>query len=72
MKHTFIQNIIQIIKILFQVQTEWETQYVEFRGPRVTYHRPTTLAELLKLKTEHPQARIIVGNTEVGEMKKIL
>ncbi|XP_027209904.2 xanthine dehydrogenase/oxidase isoform X1 [Penaeus vannamei] len=49
-----------------KVQTEWETQYVEFRGPRVTFHRPNTLSQLLKLKTEHPQARIIVGNTEVG------
>ncbi len=31
-----------------------------------TWHRPTTLAQLLKIKQEHPEARIVVGNTEIG------
>ena len=32
--------------------------------------RPMTLAGLLKLKAEYPDARLVVGNTEVGiEMK---
>lgn len=35
-------------------------------GDRVTWYRPLTLESLLRLKTEHPQARIVVGNTEVG------
>lgn len=36
------------------------------KGPEVTWYRPTTLEELLKLKLQFPQAKIIVGNTEVG------
>lgn len=34
------------------------------------YRRPLTLAGVLKLKAEYPDARLVVGNTEVGiEMK---
>lgn len=39
---------------------------VTFRNPVVTWYRPTTLYELLKIKDEHNDAKIIVGNTEVG------
>ncbi|KAL0052613.1 hypothetical protein WJX82_004790 [Trebouxia sp. C0006] len=39
-------------------------------GPLATWHRPLTLAGLFKLKAEFPDARLVVGNTEVGiEMK---
>lgn len=31
-----------------------------------TWWRPTSLAQLLQIKQEHPEARIVVGNTEVG------
>jgi xanthine dehydrogenase/oxidase len=33
-------------------------------------YRPTSLAALLALKQQHPDAKLVVGNTEVGiEMK---
>ena len=35
-------------------------------GDGVTWHRPSTLASLLLLKKQHPEARMITGNTEVG------
>ncbi|GAX80308.1 hypothetical protein CEUSTIGMA_g7746.t1 [Chlamydomonas eustigma] len=39
-------------------------------GPNVNWYRPSTLNELLELRTQHPSAKIVVGNTEVGiEMK---
>lgn len=39
-------------------------------GPLAAWHRPLTLEGLLKLKAEYPDARLVVGNTEVGiEMK---
>jgi xanthine dehydrogenase/oxidase len=39
-------------------------------GKHATWHRPTSLASLLALKAEHPEAKLVVGNTEVGiEMK---
>eukprot|EP01137_Pigoraptor_chileana_P018502 Opistho-2@78082 len=45
-------------------------QPLRFIGPRCTWYRPASLADLLSLKAAHPHARIVVGNTEVGiEMK---
>lgn len=36
----------------------------------MTWHRPATLEQLLELKAAHPNAKLVVGNTEVGiEMK---
>ncbi|KAM3585325.1 uncharacterized protein V6R79_014495 [Siganus canaliculatus] len=37
-----------------------------FRGDRVTWLQPDSLDEFLRLKWEHPDARVVVGNTEVG------
>ncbi|KAL3045459.1 hypothetical protein OYC64_013683 [Pagothenia borchgrevinki] len=37
-----------------------------FRGSRSTWFQPGSLQELLNLKWEHPEARVVVGNTEVG------
>lgn len=37
-----------------------------FCGPRVTWYRPTTLDDLLRVKKAYPHTKIIVGNTEVG------
>nr|XP_027228843.1 xanthine dehydrogenase/oxidase-like [Penaeus vannamei] len=39
---------------------------LKFEGPRVTYWRPTSLPHLLRLKCHHPEAKLVVGNTEVG------
>lgn len=41
-----------------------------FEGERVTWIQTTTLKELLDLKAQHPEAKLVVGNTEIGiEMK---
>ncbi|XP_024052534.1 xanthine dehydrogenase/oxidase [Terrapene carolina triunguis] len=37
-----------------------------FKGERVMWIRPTTLEELLALKAQYPDAKLVVGNTEVG------
>lgn len=39
---------------------------LQFYGDRVTWHRPTKLTELLNIKQNYPDARIVVGNTEIG------
>lgn len=49
-----------------KVDRELQTSYVEFHGPRVSFYRPSSLSQLLQLKSRHPAAKIIVGNTEVG------
>ncbi|KAF5279177.1 hypothetical protein FQR65_LT03424 [Abscondita terminalis] len=43
-----------------------DRQFLTFRGTDVTWFRPTKLHEVLELKSKHPDAKIIVGNTEVG------
>ncbi|XP_018588995.1 xanthine dehydrogenase/oxidase isoform X1 [Scleropages formosus] len=41
-----------------------------FQGERVLWIQPSSLTELLDFKTQYPEARLVVGNTEVGiEMK---
>ena len=35
----------------------------------MTWIRPTTLEELLELKMKHPQAKLVIGNTEIGKHK---
>ncbi|KAG8239016.1 hypothetical protein J437_LFUL005073, partial [Ladona fulva] len=49
-----------------QLSSELNHQFLKVSGQRVTWYRPTTLNQLLTLKKTYPQARIIVGNTEVG------
>ncbi|XP_049426562.1 xanthine dehydrogenase/oxidase [Epinephelus fuscoguttatus] len=39
---------------------------LSFHGDRTTWLQPDSLDEFLRLKWKHPDARIVVGNTEVG------
>ncbi|XP_049922243.1 xanthine dehydrogenase/oxidase [Epinephelus moara] len=39
---------------------------LSFHGDRTTWLQPDCLDEFLRLKWKHPDARIVVGNTEVG------
>ena len=39
---------------------------ITFEGPNVTWYRPTSLAELLDLKERFPDAKLVNGNTEIG------
>ncbi|XP_076656021.1 xanthine dehydrogenase rosy [Halictus rubicundus] len=43
-----------------------DQEYLIVKGKNVTWYRPRTLSELLQLKSEHPNAKIVVGNTEIG------
>lgn len=40
-----------------------------FKGERVMWIQPTTLNELVALKSQYPNAKLVVGNTEVGKRK---
>ena len=41
-----------------------------FKGPQMAWFRPVSLAELLRLKETYPEAKLVVGNSELGvEMK---
>ncbi|KAM6893551.1 xanthine dehydrogenase/oxidase [Xenentodon cancila] len=39
---------------------------LRFRGERATWLQPDSLEEFLRLKWKHADARVVVGNTEVG------
>lgn len=49
-----------------KVSDALDTKNIAFYGERVTWYRPRSLNDLMALKLEHPHAKIIVGNTEVG------
>ncbi|CAK4609252.1 hypothetical protein LEN26_006671 [Aphanomyces euteiches] len=46
--------------------TTLSQQQTTINGSAVHWFRPTSFTELTKLKAEHPNARITVGNTELG------
>ena len=37
----------------------------------MTWYRPASLEELLELKGKHPQAKLVIGNTEVGKLTMV-
>ncbi|KAF4528372.1 hypothetical protein B566_EDAN016934 [Ephemera danica] len=49
-----------------QMSDDRDREFLKIKGERMTWFRPQTLHELLCLKAEFPNARIAVGNTEVG------
>lgn len=49
-----------------QLNKEWDTQCLVYKGDRVTWYRPSNLEDLLKIKSQFPESKLVVGNTEVG------
>ncbi|XP_056637903.1 xanthine dehydrogenase [Diorhabda sublineata] len=45
---------------------KYDKDYAIFKGTNVTWYRPIMLSQLLDLKEKYPNAKIVVGNTEVG------
>ncbi|XP_051167236.1 xanthine dehydrogenase [Leptopilina boulardi] len=53
-----------------QISSKFDEEYLILKGRNITWYRPLNLNEILTLKKRFPNAKIIVGNTEVGvEMK---
>jgi xanthine dehydrogenase/oxidase len=49
------------------MDSNFDSQFLVIKGRRATWYRPTKLEDLLFLKSKYPEARIVVGNTEVGK-----
>ncbi|XP_068632356.1 xanthine dehydrogenase isoform X2 [Battus philenor] len=49
-----------------KLSSKYDDQFLIYRGNDVTWYRPTNLNSLLKIKEQYPDAKIVVGNTEVG------
>ncbi|CAH1102357.1 unnamed protein product [Psylliodes chrysocephalus] len=45
---------------------KYDNQNLIFESKNITWYRPTSLNDLLDLKHKYPEAKIVVGNTEVG------
>lgn len=54
---------------LLQTQSNKQQKQMCFKGERVMWIQPTTLSELVALKSQYPNAKLVVGNTEVGKRK---
>lgn len=53
-----------------KLSSVFDEEYLIFKGKNITWHRPLQLNTILSLKNKHPDAKIVVGNTEIGvEMK---
>uniref|UniRef100_A0A8C0ZGN0 Xanthine dehydrogenase n=1 Tax=Cyanistes caeruleus TaxID=156563 RepID=A0A8C0ZGN0_CYACU len=57
---------------LLQTQSNKQQKQMCFKGERVMWIQPTTLSELVALKSQYPNAKLVVGNTEVGKRKMII
>ncbi|XP_034827356.1 xanthine dehydrogenase [Maniola hyperantus] len=44
----------------------YDEQYLIYRSEKTVWYRPTSLQSIIKLKNQYPEAKIVVGNTEVG------
>jgi xanthine dehydrogenase iron-sulfur cluster and FAD-binding subunit A len=49
------------------MDSSFDSQFLVIKGKRTTWYRPTKLDNLLFLKSKYPEARIVIGNTEVGK-----
>ena len=53
-----------------QLSSKFDEEALFFQGKNINWYRPTQLDDLILLKKVYPNAKIVVGNTELGiEMK---
>ena len=53
-----------------QLSSRLDDESLHFHGKYMRWYRPTSLEELLTLKRRHPDAKVVVGNTELGIEKR--
>ena len=46
---------------------DMNSECLKFQGPRVTFFQVQQLKQLLEIKSEFPDAKLVVGNTEIGQ-----
>ena len=52
------------------MDSKFDSQFLEIKGKRTTWYRPTRFEDLLYLKSKYSEARMVVGNTEVGKLHR--
>ena len=51
----------------FKLPEAMKPKSLYIKGDLVTWIRPVTMKELLEVKMKYPQAKMVIGNTEIGE-----
>uniref|UniRef100_A0A4W5NY32 Aldehyde oxidase 1 n=1 Tax=Hucho hucho TaxID=62062 RepID=A0A4W5NY32_9TELE len=59
------QDLIFPPELILMAETEPQVSQL-FRGDRMVWVSPVSLEELIQLKTSHPQAPLVMGNTNIG------
>ncbi|XP_050457296.1 xanthine dehydrogenase isoform X2 [Cataglyphis hispanica] len=49
-----------------KIESKLDEQYLIVKGKNVSWYRPTNFKTLLALKEQYPNAKIVIGNTEIG------
>lgn len=49
-----------------KINNVYNDQYLKFESENIIWYRPQTLEQLLDIKAKHPQAKLVIGNTEIG------
>lgn len=49
-----------------KIESKLDEQYLIVRGKNVSWYRPINFKTLLALKEQYPNAKIVIGNTEIG------
>ncbi|XP_011706637.1 PREDICTED: xanthine dehydrogenase-like [Wasmannia auropunctata] len=49
-----------------KIESKLDEQYLVVKGRDVSWYRPTKFKTLLALKEKYPNAKIVIGNTEIG------
>ncbi|GAB1868637.1 xanthine dehydrogenase [Camponotus japonicus] len=49
-----------------KIESKLDKQFLIVKGKNVTWYRPTNFKTLLALKEQYPNAKIVIGNTEIG------
>ena len=50
-----------------QLESCYDEKFLYFKTDRMTWFRPTTLKQVLELKATYVNAKMVVGNTEIGD-----
>ena len=55
-----------LYSLRFQLSAQFDDESLVFNSDNVTWFRPSTLQQLLELKSTYPDAKLIGGNYEQG------
>ena len=65
-------TILLLFEFVFQLKADFYTRSVTFKSDHIVWHQPSTLQELLEIKAQYKDAKIVTGCTWMGMLLHIL